>query len=160
MGTDATHAGTGAASPVPASQGVGTMRIVHLSRLPRAPRPGQRLRVDHASLLGLDSGLDPGEKVVLRVRGTLHHAVVVDVSFGLDETVYGLQVGEAVEPDALDGLGAQAGEHRHWAAEDVMAVLCRLKRTEIGCEETCSTCALNPDTTQGWALQRAVRDLG
>ena len=136
------------------------MRIVNLSRLPRAPWPGRRLRVDHASLLGLDSGLDPGEEVVLRVRGDLHRAVVVHVSFGLDETVYDLQVGERVEADALDGLGAAAEEHRAWESGDVMAVLCRLKRTEIGCEETCSTCALNPDSPQGWMLRRAVRDLG
>lgn len=136
------------------------MRIVNLSRLPRAPWPGQRLRVDHASLLGLDSGLDPGEEVVLRVRSDLHRAVVLHVSFGLDETVYELQVGEPVEADALDGLGAAAQEHRSWDSGDVMAVLCRLKRTEIGCEETCSTCALNPDSPQGWMLRRAVRDLG
>lgn len=136
------------------------MRIVRLSRLPRAPWPGQRLRVDHASLLGLDSGLDPGEEVVLRVRSTLHHAVVVHVSFGLDETVYDLQVGALVEPDQLDAMGARAEEHRHWEADDVMAVLCRLKRTGIGCEETCSTCALNPDSPQGLALQRTVHDLG
>ena len=136
------------------------MRIVNLSRLPRAPWPGQRLRVDHASLLGLDSGLDPGEEVVLRVRGTLHRAVVVHLSFGLDETVYDLQVGAVVEPEGLDGLDAAAEEHRHWEADDVMAVLCRLKRTEIGCEETCSACALNPDSPQGWMLERSVRDLG
>jgi hypothetical protein len=136
------------------------MRIVNLSRLPRAPWPGQRLRVDHASLLGLDSGLDPGELVVLRVRGTLHRAVVLRVSFGLDETVYDLQVGTVVEPDGLDGLDAAAAEHRQWEADDVMAVLCRLKRTGTGCEETCSACALNPDSPQGWMLQRAVRDLG
>lgn len=135
------------------------MRIVILSRPPRAPWPGQRLRVDHTSLLGLDSGLDPGEEVVLRVRGTLHRAVVVHLSFGLDETVYDLQVGAVVEPEALDGLDAAAEEHRHWEADDVMAVLCRLKRTEIGCEETCSACALNPDSPQGWMLQRSVRDL-
>ena len=136
------------------------MHIVHLSRLPRDPWPGQRLRVDHASLLGLDSGLDPGETVVLRVRGTLHRAVVVHVSFGLDETVYDLQVGSAVAAEALDGLGAAVEEHRHWQADDVLDVLCRLKRTEIGCEETCSTCALNPDSPQGWMLQRALRDQG
>lgn len=135
------------------------MRIVHLSRLPRAPWPGQRLRVDHASLLGLDSGLDPGEEVVLRVRGTLHRAVVVHVSFGLDETVYDLQVGTVVEAEELDGIGAEAEEHRLWDPDDVMAVLCRFKRTEIGCEETCSTCALNPDSPQGLTLQRALRDL-
>lgn len=135
------------------------MRIVNLSRPPRVPRPGQRLRVVHASLLGLDSGLDPGEEVVMRVSGTLHRAVVLRVSFGLDETVYELQVGTAVEPDELDGLCAAAEEHRHWEADDVMAVLCRLKRTGIGCEETCSACALNPDSPEGWMLQRAVRDL-
>lgn len=135
------------------------MRIVNLSRLPQAPWPGRRLRVDHASLLGLDSGLDPGEAVVLRVRGTLHRAVVVRVSFGLDETVYDLQVTDVVAPEELDDLGAEAEEHRHWEADDVMGVLCRFKRTEIGCEETCSTCALNPDSPQGVALERAVRDL-
>lgn len=135
------------------------MRIVHLSRLPRAPWPGQRLRVDHASLLGLDSGLDPGEEVVLRVRETLHRAVVAHVSFGLDETVYDLQVGSVVTAEALDGLGATAEEHRHWQADDVMDVMCRFKRTEIGCEESCSTCALNPDSAQGRMLQRALRDV-
>ena len=135
------------------------MRIVHLSRLPRAPWPGQRLRVDHASLLGLDSGLDPGEEVVLRVRENLHRAVVAHVSFGLDETVYDLQVGSVVTAEALDGLGATAEEHRHWQADDVMDVMCRFKRTEIGCEESCSTCALNPDSAQGRMLQRALRDV-
>ena len=135
------------------------MRIVHLSRLPRAPWPGQRLRVDHASLLGLDSGLDPGEEVVLRVRETLHRAVVAHVSFGLDETVYDLQVGSVVTAEALDGLGATADEHRHWQADDVLAVMSRFKRTEIGCEESCSTCALNPDSAQGRMLQRALRDV-
>lgn len=134
------------------------MKIIDITNLPRTPRPGQRLRVDHATLLGLDSGLDPGEHVVVRCRGWHHVATVVHVSFGLDDTVYDLQVGAAVEAEDLAALGAVEPRHRRWESEDVMAVLCRLKRTEVGCEETCSTCALNPASAEGWILHQTMHD--
>ena len=40
-----------------------------------------------------------------------------------------------------------------------MATMCRLKRTEIGCEETCSSCALNPDSAAGSTLQQHLSAL-
>lgn len=142
-----------------ASQGVGTMRMLDLINLPRAPLAGQRLRVDHATLMGLDSGLDPGEAVVLRVRGDLCLATVVHVDFGMDETTYDLSVGLPVDPGELADLGAQEPRGRRYDAQDVMAVMCRFKRTEIGCEESCAHCVLNPDSEQGWTLAQTMRDL-
>lgn len=142
-----------------ASQGVGTMRILDLTALPRAPWAGQRLRVDHATLIGLDSGLDPGEAVVLRVRGELCLATVVRVDFGMDETTYDLHVGQPVGADELEALGAVEPRGRRYDAEDVLAVMCRFKRTEIGCEESCAHCVLNPDSEQGWILAQTMRDL-
>ena len=136
------------------------MRIVNITDLPRVPWQGQRLRVDHAALVGLDSGLDPGEHVVIRVQGEHRLARVVHVDFGLDETTYDLLVEHAVTAAELTALGAVEPAHRAWRTEDVMAAMCRHKRTEIGCEETCSTCVLNPDSTQGWMLQRELHDLG
>lgn len=41
----------------------------------------------------------------------------------------------------------------------VMATMCRLKRTGIGCEETCSSCALNPDSAAGSTLQQHLSAL-
>jgi hypothetical protein len=135
------------------------MRIANLTTLSRAPWPGQRLRVDHAALVGLDTGLDPGERVVLRVQDEHVLAAVVRVDFGVDETTYDLQVVHEVAREELAALGATEPRHRVWEAEDVMSVLCRLKRTEVGCEETCAHCSLNPDTSQGAELARSVRDL-
>ena len=135
------------------------MRTVEITTLPRAPWTGQRLRVDHATLAGLDSGLDPGEEVVLRVRGELRLATVVHVDFGMDETTYDLHVGMPVAVADLEALGAVEPRGRRYEAEDVMAVMCRLKRTEIGCEESCASCALNPDSEQGWILAQTMRDL-
>ncbi len=94
------------------------MRILTLTGLPRSPHSGQRLRVDHSRLMGLDSGLDPGEQVVLRVRDRHQLATVVHVDFGLDETTYDLMV-----------------------------------------KETCSSCALNPDSAAGSTLQRHLSAL-
>ncbi len=135
------------------------MRILTLTGLPRPPHSGQRLRVDHSRLMGLDSGLDPGEQVVLRVRDRHQLATVVHVDFGLDETTYDLMVNRTVETDELAALGAHETARRTWEVEDVMATMCRLKRTEIGCEETCSSCALNPDSAAGSTLQRHLSAL-
>ena len=135
------------------------MRIANLTSLSRAPRPGQRLRIDHTALVGLDTGLDAGESLVLRVRGEHVLAAVVRVDLGIDETTYDLHVVHDVAPEDLAALGATEPQHRVWEAEDVMSVLCRLKRTEVGCEETCTHCALNPDTEAGRLLARSIHDL-
>ena len=135
------------------------MRIVELASLPRAPWIGQRLRVDHASLGGLATGLDPSEQVVLRVRGEHVLATVVRVGFLADETTYDLQVTRSLTSADLASLGAVEAPRRVWDAEDVMAALCRIRRTEHGCEDTCAHCSLNPESDQGWVLMQLARDL-
>ena len=75
---DATHAG------VPTARSLHPprrwdMRILTLTGLPRPPHSGQRLRVDHSRLMGLDSGLDPGGAGV-GVDGLVHPAAEVDGS--------------------------------------------------------------------------------
>lgn len=135
------------------------MRILTLTGLPRPPHPGQRLRVEHGTLMGLDSGLDPGEQVVLLVRGRHRLVTVLRVDFGLDETVYDLLVNRVVDEADLSSLGAHEAARRTWEVEDVMATMCRLKRTGVGCEETCSTCALNPDSAAGSTLHQHLSAL-
>ena len=99
------------------------------------------------------------EQVVLRVRDRHQLATVMHVDFGLDETTYDLMVNRAVGTDDLATLGAHETARRTWEVEDIMATMCRLKRTEIGCEETCSSCALNPDSAAGSTLQQHLSAL-
>lgn len=134
------------------------MRIVNLIHLPWVPSDGRRLVVDHSTLPGLATGLEADETVVLRVRGAHALALVQRVDYRLDDTTYHLVAGRLVDAAELPGLGAVDAPLRAWEAEDVMAAMCRLKRTALGCEEACVHCVLNPDSEQGRALVDAAAD--
>lgn len=69
-----------------------------------------RVRVAHSST-SLSHGLEPHEAVVLAGSdGEQHLAVVADIEFELEDTVYVLEVGARVPPETADRLVAGAGE--------------------------------------------------
>ncbi|GGO72501.1 hypothetical protein [Nocardioides deserti] len=84
--------------------------MVHRLSTSEAVGGSDRVRVAH-STTSLPHGLEPHEGVVLvDGDGEQHLAVVADIEFELEDTVYVLEVGARVPAETADRLVAGAGE--------------------------------------------------